>query len=80
LLRACREALRLGAAPLLRQTLLSLADVERALGNESEAKRLGQVLAAASNTTASELMQTTEDVMLAAEREGLGLRPRPEAG
>lgn len=80
LLRACREALRLGAAPLLRQTLLALADAERTLGNESEARRLGQAIAAASSPTASELKQTIEDVMLAAEREALGLGRHPEAG
>lgn len=80
LLRACREALRLGAAPLLRQTLLALADAEAALGNLAEAARLTQAVTQASGLPAGELKQTTEQVMLAAERAELGLRPRPDAG
>lgn len=80
LLRACREALRLGAAPLLRQTLLALADAEAALGNLAEAARLTQAVTQAAALPAGELKQTAEQVMLAAERDELGLRPRPEAG
>lgn len=80
LLRACREALRLGAAPLLRQTLLALADVEAALGNHAEAARLTQAVAQASGVPASDLKRTTEEVMFAAERAELGLSPRAEAG
>ena len=44
LLQICRDALKLGAAPILEATLLELIDVERALGNEDEARRLSEVI------------------------------------
>ncbi|MBK6704921.1 MAG: hypothetical protein IPG56_14975 [Caulobacteraceae bacterium] len=50
LLQTCRDALKFGAAPILKATLLELIEVERALGNEGESLRLRDAVETASPT------------------------------
>lgn len=76
LLQICRDALKFGAAPILKATLLELIEVERALGNEDEAQRLNDTVetaAPAESAPVQMLKRAVEEHLLSVERQRLRL-------